>query len=179
MALINFSNIDFEKSINKMNKNIHFNGSDIQIVNYLSASDKYDFIMITLQKAYENGIYNPFKLNMYFNLHIVYMYTNIIFDSDVRADENTLFDILNRSGLIDAVKAEIDQKELETLWNFINETGTLLFNIQGSFLHTLSNLAQELPGKIEAATATLKNLNPDLLSNLFNNIRPIITEEKR
>ena len=29
--------------------------------------------MITLQKSFENNIYNEYKLKMYFDLHLVYM----------------------------------------------------------------------------------------------------------
>ena len=36
MGLINYKDIDFNKSINKENKIINFNGSEIQIVNCLS-----------------------------------------------------------------------------------------------------------------------------------------------
>lgn len=87
MGLINYKDIDFNKSINKVNKTINFNGSEIQVVNYLSAQDKYDLIMVTIQKAFEKGIYNEYKLKVYFDLHIVYMYTNIVFTAEDRADE--------------------------------------------------------------------------------------------
>ena len=47
-------------------KTFDFNGNQIEVLQYLPIEDKYDLIMITLQKAKENGIYNveihcPFK----------------------------------------------------------------------------------------------------------------------
>ena len=66
----------------KMNTDVNtfdFCGQKIEVLKYLPAQDKYDLLMITLQKSLENGIYNDFKLNFYFELNLVYMYTNISF----------------------------------------------------------------------------------------------------
>ena len=43
-----------------------FNNQTIEVLKYLPIEDKYDLIMITLQKAEEDGIYNDIKLDMYF-----------------------------------------------------------------------------------------------------------------
>ena len=40
---------------------ITFNDTEIEVLQYLPINDKYDLIMITLQNAYEEGIYNPLK----------------------------------------------------------------------------------------------------------------------
>ena len=56
-----------------------FNNQTIEVLKYLPIEDKYDLIMITLQKAEEDGIYNDIKLDMYFHLNLVYMYTNLSF----------------------------------------------------------------------------------------------------
>jgi hypothetical protein len=166
MGLINFKDIDFNKSINKENKIIEFNGSEIQIVNYLSIHDKYDLIMITLQKAFEEGIYNDIKLHMYFNLNIIYMYTNIIFNSEDRADEESLYDTLERSGLILAVKEQIDNNELNFLWDNLKKIEVKIKEYKGNLLHFLTDAIANLPGKAEKALETLKQIDPELLKSL-------------
>ena len=65
--------------------------------------------MITLQNSEENGIYNPVKLDMYFHLHLVYMYTNLTFTDKQRENEMELYDALQSSGLIDLVVSAIDE----------------------------------------------------------------------
>ena len=60
-------------------KTFNFNNTEIEVKQYLPIEDKYDLVMITLQKAEENGIYNALKLDMYIHLHLVYMYTNLSF----------------------------------------------------------------------------------------------------
>lgn len=163
MGLINYKDIDFNKSINKVNKTINFNGSEIQVVNYLSAQDKYDLIMVTIQKAFEKGIYNEYKLKVYFDLHIVYMYTNIVFTAEDRADEVGLYDTLTNSGLIKLVKEQIDKEELQSLWSDIKIIENKLYDYKGSLLTFLTEAIENLPGKAEKAMETLNQMDPALL----------------
>ena len=44
--------------------------TDFQMRGNLPENEKYDLIMIALQKSYENGIYNPVLLNRYFSTKI-------------------------------------------------------------------------------------------------------------
>lgn len=163
MGLINYKDIDFSKSINKENKIIEFNGSEIQIVPYLSANDKYDLIMITLQKAFDNGIYNDFKLQMYFDLHLIFMYTNLIFDAEDKVDLEGLYNTLRQSGFIDIVKENIDEKE--ELWELLKLTEVKMYNYKGSLLTFLTEAINNLPGKAEKAVETLSQIDPGLLKS--------------
>ena len=54
-----------------------FNGNTIEVLKYLPIQDKYDLIMTTLERAEEEGVYNPVTLEAYFHLYLVYMYTNL------------------------------------------------------------------------------------------------------
>ena len=175
MALINFKEIDFNKSINSKNKIINFNNSTIEVVNYLSMDDKYDLIMTTLQKSLENNIYSSFKIDMYFNLHVIYLYTNITFSAEDREDEAILYDKMEQSGLIAAVMEVIDKEELALLKKYIYELAEVMTYRNNSFFGELKYLidyispkAQELEKKInrfieqiggaEKITETVSNL---------------------
>ena len=150
MGLINFKDIDFNKSIDKTNKVINFNGNEIQIVNYLSASDKYDFIMSVVFKSLDrDNIFDSFRADIYFDLNIIYLYTNIVFSAEDRVDEFSLYDTLKRSGLIDAVKAEIDEKELELLRNHIFQTQSRVVSYNRTITATVNGFIKTLPEKFE------------------------------
>ena len=75
-------------------KTFNFNNTEIEVKQYLPIEDKYDLVMITLQKAEENGIYNALKLDMYFHLHLVYMYTNLSFTEKQKENEMKIYDTL-------------------------------------------------------------------------------------
>ena len=68
MAKISYANLKL-KVDNKIST-FKFNDTEIEVYNYLSAEDKYELVMLTLQKAREGKIYNPIKLDVYFHLHL-------------------------------------------------------------------------------------------------------------
>ena len=55
--------------VNTSVKTFDFCGQKVEVLQYLPAQDKYDLLMVTLQKSLENGAYNEFKLNLYFELN--------------------------------------------------------------------------------------------------------------
>lgn len=176
MELVNFKNIDFNKSIDKELKIINFNGTDIGIVPYLNIQDKFDFVMITLQKSFVNGIYNNLKIDMYFDLHLVYMYTNIEFDAEDRVDEESLYDTLKRSGLIAAVRSSIDVNELEYLYEVVRKTGRKLSNYKSSFMSFISDLINTMPEKATEALNIVGKMDPNILKNFATgSFGPIIS----
>ena len=182
MGLINYNEIDFKQSINKENKVINFNGSEIQVVNYLSIKDKYDLIMITLQKSFEDGYYHETKLKMFFDLHIVYMYTNLFFSAEDRADEIGLYDILNKSGLINIIKECIGKEEIENLWKELKTNEEKIYNYKSSLLAFILNAIENLPNKASQALDLLKEIKPEVLKSILSgkmfNIEEASTSEE-
>lgn len=166
MGLINYKDIDFNKSINKELKTFDFNGSEIAVVPYLSINDKYDLVMITLQKSLEKGIYNHVKLDMYFELHIIYMYTNIQVDNADREDEAALYDTFKRSGLIDKVLEQIDENEIDTLWTYIYEMEEIIMSYKNTWGAVIGNLIETLPENMEKAKNIIENFDPEKLEGL-------------
>lgn len=161
MGLINYKDIDFNKSINKELKTFDFNGSEISIVPYLSINDKYDLVMITLQKSLEKGIYNHVKLDMYFDLHLIYMYTNIQVDINDRADEAALYDTFKRSGLLDKVIAQIDEKEIETLYSYIYEMEEIIMKYRNTFGSVFGTLVEQLPQNLDKTKELMSSIDPE------------------
>ena len=54
---------------------VPFQDGIINIKPYISIEDKYDFATIIMQQSMEdNGLYNPIKIEKYFNLYLAYMF---------------------------------------------------------------------------------------------------------
>lgn len=168
MALINYKDIDFKQSINTELKTFEFNGSEIAVVPYLSINDKYDFVMITLQKAFEKGVYNLVKLDMYFNLHLVYMYTNIQIDTADRTDEAGLYDIFMRSGLIAKVIETIPPAEIVELHNYIAAMQETIMKYRNTFGAVVGAFIEQLPENMEKAKEAIESFDPNKYSELVN-----------
>ena len=77
MAKVTFASLKLK--VNNDIKTFNWEDKEIEVGQYLPISDKSDLIAITLQKSKINEFYNPILVDMYFHLHIVYMYTNLTF----------------------------------------------------------------------------------------------------
>ena len=159
MSLINYKDIDFKKSITNNNTIIDFNGNEIQVLNYLPIHEKNDLIVITLQKSFENNIYNYSKLKMYFNLHLFYLYTNIIFNSEDKNDEEDLYDTLKRSGLLDLVIDAIPENDRFELWEDIMNVKCDMEKYHSSFAYFAADLVEDLGEKVKEGIEMIKTLN--------------------
>ena len=137
-----------------------FCGQKIEVLKYLPASDKYDLLMITLQKSLEGNIYNEFKLNLYFELNLVYMYTNISFTEKQREDEFKLYDTLRSNGFFELFYEALDDKEYEELFDQIAELKATMEKSKGSVAGVIANIIEDLPANAEAAAKIVENFDP-------------------
>jgi hypothetical protein len=99
MAKISYASLKLK--VDKSVETFDFNENKIEVLKYLPVEDKRDLVEITLQKAEENGIYNPVLLDMYFHLHLVYMYTNLSFTDKQKENEAKIYDTLACNGFFD------------------------------------------------------------------------------
>lgn len=137
-----------------------FCGQKIEVLKYLPAADKYDLLMITLQKSLEGNIYNEFKLNLYFELNLVYMYTNISFTEKQREDEFKLYDTLRSNGFFELFYEALDDKEYEELFDQIAELKTTMEKSKNSVAGVIANIIEDLPANAEAAAKIVENFDP-------------------
>ena len=158
MAKITYSSLKLKTK--EENKEIDFEGNKIEVKQYLPIADKIDLIDITLQKSKEERLYNPIKVNMYFHLHLVYLYTNISFTEKQREDEEKLYDVLDSNGLIDAIVAAIPENEYTDLLNKTAEKidNELKYNTTTAAL--VSKIIDELPINAQAMADAVNNFDP-------------------
>ena len=170
MGLINYEDIDFSKSIVTENKIINFNDIEIRILNYLPSKEKYDLITIAAQKGFINGTYNHFNADKYFDLYIIYMYTNIVFPIDMKRNEDELYDTLYNSGLIKIIKENMNPQEMELLNCYFKREKEYLtqyyLSING-FLYESLDVMQE---KINKAIQLINTAAPDLTQQIMQSL---------
>lgn len=145
-----------------------FKGQKIEVLRYLPTQDKYDLLMVTLQKAFENGIYNEFKLNVFFELHLVYMYTNISFTEKQREDELKIYDLLKSNGFFDKFFAVFNEKEYNELFEQLNEIKKSMITNQNSIGYIVSRFIDDMPINAEAAAKIVDSFNPEKFKEVIN-----------
>ena len=136
MAKISYANLKLK--VDKSVETFDFNENKIEVLKYLPIEDKRDLVEITLQKAEENGIYNPVLLDMYFHLHLVYMYTN--FDK--------FFEVL-------------PEDEYENLMDYIEDIMEDTLTYKNTAGAVLQSVIQDLPSNAQAAADIVKSFDPN------------------
>ncbi len=136
------------------------NGQEIHIRSYLPISDKNDLITISLQKAEENGSYNEVLLDVFFHLNIIYLYTDIDFSEEDRADEFHLYDILETNGIINDVISKIED-DYTNLKELLITTKDMKLKYENSAAAVLQRIITDLPKNAAAAAQIVNNFNPE------------------
>ena len=159
MAKISYANMKLK--INTDVNTFDFCGQKVEVLKYLPAQDKYDLLMITLQKSYEDGIYNDFKLNLYFSMHLVYMYTNISFTEKQREDELKLYDNLKSNGFFDKFYAALDENEYNELFDQLGDIRDALTDYNKGINAIVNRIINDLPANAEAAAKIVESFDPE------------------
>lgn len=144
------------------------NGISVEVLNYLPVGEKYNLIEITLQKAYENGIYNPVKLDMYFALNLVYLYSNISFTDKQREDEEKLYDTLQSNGILDKIIDAIDDNEYNNIYTMLVETEEKYNNYRRSIMGIIENLGESVSQNSDKLQEIAESFNPDNFKNVLD-----------
>lgn len=153
--------------------------SIISILRYLPIEDKNALIEMTLQNSLENGVYNLIKRDMYFELYIVYMYTDLEFADSEKNDPAMLYDVLKSNGIIDSVLNNIDTSELVYLRNILNEAMKIKQKYNGTVASVIHSFIDELPKNAEAAKNIIEKFDPEAYQEVIkfaqaaNGNRPI------
>ena len=156
MAKVTFASLKLK--IKDEIKTININDKEVEVKQYLTAEDKYDLIMISLQQAKENGIYNDFKLDMFLHLNIVFMYTNLTFTDKQRENLPNLYDILETNDIIEMVISAIPENEIKKS----------LITYENSVAGIVNNLITQLPANAQAAADIVDNFNPEKYNEVIN-----------
>ena len=145
-----------------------FRGQIIEVLKYLPARDKYDLLMITLQKAQNaDGTYNDFLLNLYFELNLVYMYTNISFTEKQREDEFKIYNNLKSNGFFELFYQALDENEYNELFTQLNTIRKEKTKENRSITSIINKFINDLPSNAEAAAKIVENFNPEQFKNVM------------
>lgn len=166
MAKITYASLKLKQD--KKVEKITYNDKEIEVIQYLPVEDKIDLINITLQKAFDDNIYNQVKLDMYFHLHLVYLYSNITYTEKQREDEYKLYDSLKESGLMEEIIKLIPEKEYNDLLFFLESVVSDRLEYGNSAAGILKSFISDMPAQAEAMQEILNNWDPNKFQEVIN-----------
>ena len=144
-----------------------FNGQEIKVIKYLPIEEKFDLIMTAIQKSIVDGVYNPIRLKAFVNLNIVYLYTDIMFDIEDRVDEGALYDNLVVTGLLDEIKAHMEESELHLIQELFLHTLESERSYRSTAAAIISKLVNDMPKNAEAAKNIVENFDKEKYSEVL------------
>ena len=147
--------------INDKVNEFDFNGFKIEVQQYLPIEDKIDLVQVALQRAEEDGIYNEALLDVFFNLNIIYLYTNISFTDKQKEDEFKLYDLMQCNGLIPQVIANMQEDEYNMLLDYMERIRKDRLKYKQTAAAVIQSLVQDLPGNAQAAAEIVEKFNPE------------------
>lgn len=158
MAKISFANLKLK--VNDAVQTVKCGDTEVEVLQYLPVADKADLISITIQQAMENGIVHPVKLEQYFSLNIMYLYSNFNFTDKQKEDPDKLYDILESNGIIDTVISAIPENEITDLYDYLKDYMEGYKTSRESFANVVYKVLEDLPGTVETAREFLKDFDP-------------------
>jgi hypothetical protein len=134
---------------------------NIKVLQYLPIEDKNDIIQIALQNSEENGVYNLLKMRMFFNLYIVYLYTDLEFTDEEKLDPSKIYNELVSNGIMDAIYSSLDREEIEELETILEKTLKMKIEYRQTLASVLTSFVENLPINAESAMDIINKFNPE------------------
>lgn len=158
MAILNYKDLNISKK--NILKTFKWGEQEVEILGYLPIEDMYSVVMITLQKSFENGYYNPIKLDMFYHLNLVYVYTNIIFSDEDRADESKLYDELVSSGFMAEFLNNLDERAYAEMQEDIENIAKMDMENRKSIGVAATRFIEDLPANVEKMKEIVDSFDP-------------------
>ena len=119
-------------------KTIMIGEQEVEVKQYLPIQKKLDLISdVVNYSADANNFANPVKIDVFFNLEVMYNYTNITFTDKQKEDFIKTFDILKENGILDMVRDAIPSEEYYSLYEDMLQCISEIYKYQNSVLGLL------------------------------------------
>ena len=131
---------------------------------YLSVEDRTQIMQLAVQEAWEDDHVNDVKMEAYADVFAIIYCTSIEFTDEEKADPIKIYDELQNAGLL--------EKIIETLpyyWDCNYVHG--LADSKSGFIGLLNRVVEQLPTYVEQLQKELKNISPELLEKINNQVK--------
>ena len=159
---------DIKKPLNKKTKIVNIDGNDITIKQNLTTNEVYDLVMITLQEAREDYMYNLLKLDVFFHVNLVMMMTDIEFEAEDRINKFDTYDELLASGVMEEVITNIPKETYAYIKKITEMTADKLEELENRATAFLTKVIQDLPKNAEAAAKIVEEFDPEKFQQVID-----------
>lgn len=142
--------------INNEVNTVIINDQEITVKQYLPVNEKLALIGDVIEQAADNNNFaNPVKLEVFTKLEIVFNYTNLTFTEKQKEDLVKLYDTLESNNIFNQVMAAMDELELKTIVESIEECAKAVYTYKNSVLGLLDTIGQDY-GDLSAGASEIQ-----------------------
>lgn len=147
---------------------IDIGDAEVEVKQYLPIEDKIKIVESVLRNsADDNNFANPIKVEVYFNLEIIYNYTNITFTEKQKENPTKLYDLLEENGIFEAVIAAIPEREYSNLLSWAEEVIDAFYKYRNSAMGIMEQISTDYSDmNLDATQIQEKIADPNNLSLL-------------
>ena len=161
MAKIPFSKLNI-KNTTIIPTNVQFGEIDIEVLPRLTTDDRVKFMEeIIANVQSENAFINKHSLTVWFDLCVLFYYTNLTFTDKQKSDPGKLYDMCITSGLLGIVKAKIGIEELDFMHTLVNMQIEKIYNYRNSAYGILDAMKNDYDNLNLDATEIQKKLGDE------------------
>lgn len=125
-------------------KTIKWGDNEIEVKQYLPIADKLKIIENVLSNsADDNNFANPVKVEVYFNLELIYNYTNITFTEKQKEDITKLYDLFEENGLFSQIISAMPVTEYQLLYDWTQETIDAFYKYRNSAMGIMEQISTD------------------------------------
>lgn len=142
--------------INNEVNTVIINDQEITVKQYLPVNEKLALIGDVIEQAADNNNFaNPVKLEVFTKLEIVFNYTNLTFTEKQKEDLVKLYDTLESNNIFNQIMAAMDELELKTIVDSIEECAKAIYTYKNSVLGLLDTIGQDY-GDLSAGASEIQ-----------------------
>lgn len=142
--------------INNEVNTVIINDQEITVKQYLPVNEKLALIGDVIEQAADNNNFaNPVKLEVFTKLEIVFNYTNLTFTEKQKEDLVKLYDTLESNNIFNQIMAAMDELELKTVVESIEECAKAVYTYKNSILGLLDTIGQDY-GDLSAGASEIQ-----------------------
>ena len=161
MAKIPFSKLNI-KTAAIVPINAQFGEIDIEVLPRLTTDDRVKFMEeIIANVQSENAFINEISLTVWFDLCVLFYYTNLTFTDKQKSDPGKLYDMCIASGLLSIVKSKIGPDELNFMHTLVNMHIEKIYNYRNSAYGILDAMKNDYDNLNLDATEIQKKLGDE------------------
>ena len=142
--------------INNEVNTVIINDQEITVKQYLPVNEKLALIGDVIEQAADNNNFaNPVKLEVFTKLEIVFNYTNLTFTEKQKEDLVKLYDTLESNNIFNQIMPAMDELELKTVVESIEECAKAVYTYKNSILGLLDTIGQDY-GDLSAGASEIQ-----------------------